>query len=46
MLPLLDVGEIQRRLQIIFPDGTPQRTYLTRAMAARTIFVMLYIGAV
>jgi len=44
--PLLDVPEIHRRLRQIFPEGTPQRNYCTREMAARTIFVMLYIGAV
>jgi hypothetical protein len=44
--PLPEIGEIHRRLQIVFPDGTPQRGYCTREMAARTIFVMLYVGAV
>ncbi len=44
--PLLDVDEIRRRLQDIFPEGTPQRGYCTREMAARTIFVMLYVGAI
>ena len=44
--PLLDISEIHRRLQVIFPEGTPQRGYCTREMAARTIFVMLYIGAI
>jgi hypothetical protein len=44
--PLLDVSEIQHRLFQIFPEGTPQRAYCTREMAARTIFVMLYIGAI
>ncbi|HZS84736.1 MAG TPA: BsuBI/PstI family type II restriction endonuclease [Stellaceae bacterium] len=44
--PLADPAEIHRRLQLIFPEGTPQRSYCTREIAARTIFVMLYIGAV
>jgi BsuBI/PstI restriction endonuclease len=44
--PPLDVREIHRRLQQVFPQGTPQRNYCTREMAARTIFVMLYIGAI
>jgi hypothetical protein len=44
--PLLDVAEIHRRLLRIFPEGTSQRNYCTREMAARTVFVMLYIGAV
>jgi hypothetical protein len=44
--PLLDVPEIHRRLLQIFPEATPQRNYCTREMAARTVFVMVYIGAV
>ena len=44
--PLLSVGEIQERLKTIFPDGAPGRTYCTREMAARTVFVMLYAGAI
>lgn len=44
--PLLDITEIHRRLLAIFPEGTPQRGYCTREMAARTVFVMLYSGAV
>jgi hypothetical protein len=44
--PLLDVAEIHRRLLQIFPEGTPQRNYCTREMAARTVFVMLYVGSV
>jgi BsuBI/PstI restriction endonuclease domain/BsuBI/PstI restriction endonuclease HTH domain len=46
LLPLLDVPEIHWRLLQIFPEGTPHRNYCTREMAARTVFVMLYIGAV
>src|SRR5665213_536817 len=46
LLPLCDVPEIHRRLLQVFPEGTPQRTYCTREMAARAVFVMLYIGAV
>lgn len=44
--PLPDVPEIHRRLLQIFPEGTPQRNYCTREMAARTVFVLLYIGAI
>lgn len=44
--PLLDVPEIHRRLLQIFPEATPRRNYCTREMAARTVFVMLYIGAI
>ncbi len=43
---LLPVTEIHSRLQDIFPEGTTNRNYVTREMAAKTIFVMLYIGAV
>ena len=47
MLPALtNVQEIHRRLLAIFPEGTPQRNYCTREIAARTIFVMLYVGAI
>ncbi len=44
--PLLSVVDIQKRLLEIFPEGTPNRNYCTREIAAKTIFVMLYIGAV
>ena len=43
--PLLAVTDIHERLQTIFPDGTANRIYVTREIAAKTIFVMLYIGA-
>ena len=43
--PLLNISEIHRRLALIFPEGTPHRNYVIREMSARTIFVMLYIGA-
>ena len=44
--PLLAVPDIHTRLQAIFPDGTANRNYVTREIAAKTVFVMLYIGAV
>ena len=44
--PLLPVLGIHERLQTIFPEGTENRNYVTREMAAKTVFVMLYIGAV
>lgn len=43
---LPEIEAIRRRLETIFPEGTPQRGYCVREMAARTIFVALYIGAV
>ena len=44
--PLLPVAGIHERLLAIFPDGTTNRNYVTREIAAKTVFVMLYIGAV
>jgi hypothetical protein len=44
--PLVPVATIAKWLPEIFPDGTPNRVYLVRQMAAKTIFVMLYAGAV
>lgn len=37
---------ISERLPIIFPEGTPNRTYCIREITASTVFAMLYIGAV
>lgn len=34
------------RLPSIFPEGTENRNYLIREMAAKTIFVMFYAGAI
>ena len=33
-------------MRTVFPKGTPNRNFLTREIAARTVFLMLYIGAV
>lgn len=44
--PLLPVPDIHGRLRSIYPEGTANRNYLTREIAAKTVFVMLYIGAV
>ena len=44
--PLLPVSEILERLESVFPEGTQNRNYVTREMAAKTVFVMLYVGAV
>lgn len=44
--PYVPVSLVSERLIEIFPEGTPNRTYCTREMAARTVFVMLYVGAV
>lgn len=37
---------IAARLPLIFPEGTPNRTYCIRDLAASTVFAALYIGAV
>jgi hypothetical protein len=37
---------ISERLPLIFPEGTPHRTFCTRDVAAKTIYVMFYIGAI
>lgn len=44
--PLLSVDEIQARLRTIFPEGTSHRGYLVREIAAKTVFTMLYVGAI
>ena len=44
--PLLPVPDIHERLQAIFPEGTANRNYVTREIAAKTVFVMLCMGAV
>jgi len=38
--------EIHRRLPVIFPAGTPNRDHSVWEIAARTVFVMLYAGAI
>ena len=37
---------VAERLPLIFPEGTPNRIYCIREMAASTVFAMLYVGAV
>lgn len=37
---------VAERLPLIFPEGTPHRNYCVRELAASTVFVALYIGAV
>jgi hypothetical protein len=44
--PYIDRAAIHQRLQVIFPEGIPQRNYCVREAAASTVFTMLYIGAV
>lgn len=46
-LPLLpNIKEVQKRLALVFPEGITHRVYVVREMAAKTIFAMLYIGAI
>lgn len=40
------LATIAQRLPEIFPPGTEHRNYVIRDMAARTIFVMFYAGAI
>ncbi len=37
---------VAQRLPLIFPEGTPNRTYCIRELSASTVFAGLYIGAV
>lgn len=37
---------IAERLPLVFPEGTPNRTYCVRELAASTVFAALYIGAI
>lgn len=43
---IIPVSTIAEWLPKIFPEGTPNRTYVIREIAAKTIFTMIYIGAV
>ena len=43
---LTPVSDIHERLQVVFPSGTANRNYVTREIAAKTVFVMMYIGAI
>lgn len=46
MMALLTREEVHARLQDIFPEGAANRTYLTRMLAASTVFTALYIDAI
>ncbi|WP_207790361.1 hypothetical protein [Sandaracinobacter neustonicus] len=46
-LPALPTwNDIHARLPVIFPDGSANRERLVWEISAKTIFVMLYTGAV
>lgn len=44
--PIIEVEVIRERLREIFPEGLEHRENLTREISARTIFVMIYMGAI
>jgi hypothetical protein len=44
--PIAALEQIRERLHIIFPEGSPNRDHSVWELSARTIFVMLYVGAV
>lgn len=46
MMALATRDEVHARLQAIFPDGTPNRAYLTRMLAASAVFTALYVDAI
>lgn len=46
LCPLLSVSEIHNRLQDLFPEGSPNHNNCTWQIAAKTVFVMLYVDAV
>jgi hypothetical protein len=43
---IIPVSRIAEWLPKIFPEGTANRVYVVREIAAKTLFVMLYTGAV
>lgn len=43
---LADLGEIQRRLALLFTEGVPDRGLFVRELAAKTVFTALFVGAV
>lgn len=44
--PYADRDLVAERLPLIFPEGTPNRNYCVRELAASTVFAALYVGAV
>ena len=44
--PVPPYSVVRERLPIIFPEGMDGHNHLTRKVAVRTIFAMLYVGAV
>lgn len=46
MIDALAWEDIQERLREIFPEGTPNRNYSVWDIAAKTVFVMIYVDAI
>lgn len=46
LCPVPPLSVISARLPQIFPEGTEHRNYVIREMAARTVYVMFYAGAI
>ena len=44
--PYVSRDVVAERLPLIFPEGTPNRGYCVRELAASTVFTALYIGAI
>jgi hypothetical protein len=44
--PYVTRAQVLERLPLVFPEGTPNRNYCVRELAASTVFTALYIGAV
>lgn len=43
---IIPIDAIRKRLDTIFPEGTADRGFLTRELAAKVVFTMLYAGAI
>ncbi len=43
---ILPLSKVEERLQLVLPEGTPNRNVCIRETASKTIFTMLYIGAI
>jgi hypothetical protein len=44
--PFATRAQVAERLPLIFPEGTPNRGYCVRELAASTVFAALYVGAI
>lgn len=44
--PVASLRSIAGRLPLVFPEGVEHRNYVVRDIAVRTVFVMLYVGAI